>query len=79
MKTTDRFPKIVGQRIAKRKLNFHLDNYEASNIIPHLLFIAPKGCGKTTLAKAAGQNLMKGSKPKTFLDIWLLDILKMVC
>jgi Holliday junction resolvasome RuvABC ATP-dependent DNA helicase subunit len=71
MKTTERFPKIVGQKIAKRKLNFHLDNYAASSVIPHLLFIAPKGCGKTTLAKAAGQNLMneETGKPKTFLEI----------
>jgi len=51
MKTTNRFPKIVGQAIAKRKLNFHLDNFEASRVIPHLLFIAPKGCGKTTLLR----------------------------
>jgi len=71
MKTTERFPKIVGQKIAKRKLNFHLDNYAASSVIPHLLFIAPKGCGKTTLAKAAGQNLMneETGKPKTFIEI----------
>ena len=71
MKTTNRFPKIVGQEIAKRKLDFHLDNFEASNVIPHLLFIAPKGCGKTTLAKAAGQNLMHPSNglPKKFLEI----------
>ena len=70
MKTTNRFPKIVGQAIAKRKLDFHLDNFEASSVIPHLLFIAPKGCGKTTLAKAAGQNLMpNGVKPKPFLEI----------
>ena len=41
-------------------------------MIPHLLFIAPKGCGKTTLAKAAGQNLISADgsgKPKTFLEI----------
>tara|TARA_Y100000310_G_scaffold93569_1_gene91052 strand:+ start:3808 stop:4773 length:966 start_codon:yes stop_codon:yes gene_type:complete len=71
MKTTNRFPAIVGQAVAKRKLNFHLDNYEASSVIPHLLFIAPKGCGKTTLAKAAGQNLIRAGagKPKTFLEI----------
>jgi Holliday junction DNA helicase RuvB len=69
MKTTNRFPKIVGQDIAKRKLDFHLDNFEASRVIPHLLFIAPKGCGKTTLAKAAGQNLMSNGKPKPFLEI----------
>ena len=71
MKTTNRFPKIIGQDIAKRKLDFHLDNFEASRVIPHLLFIAPKGCGKTTLAKAAGQNLIneETGKPKTFLEI----------
>jgi Holliday junction resolvasome RuvABC ATP-dependent DNA helicase subunit len=69
MKTTNRFPKIIGQDIAKRKLDFHLDNFEASNVIPHLLFIAPKGCGKTTLAKAAGQNLMRGGSPKKFIEI----------
>ncbi len=69
MKTTNRFPKIIGQDIAKRKLNFHLDNFQASSVIPHLLFIAPKGCGKTTLAKAAGQNLILGDRPKKFLEI----------
>jgi len=71
MKQPKRFPHIVGQDAAKRKLGFHLDNYQASNVIPHLLFIAPKGCGKTTLAKAAGQNLMNDEtgKPKTFLEI----------
>ena len=69
MKTTNRFPKIIGQAVAKRKLDFHLDNFEASRVIPHLLFIAPKGCGKTTLAKAAGQNLMRNGKPKPFLEI----------
>ena len=71
MKQPNRFPSIVGQKIAKRKLNFHLDNYEASRVIPHLLFIAPKGCGKTTLAKAAGQNLINEAtgKPKPFIEI----------
>ncbi len=71
MKQPNRFPNIVGQEIAKRKLNFHMDNFEATDIIPHLLFIAPKGCGKTTLAKAAAQNLLdrESGKPKTFLEI----------
>ena len=57
MTETNYWPDIVGQPIAKRKLEFHLENYTASNIIPHLLFIAPKGCGKTMLAKAVGRNL----------------------
>tara|TARA_R100000008_G_C3577147_1_gene165994 strand:+ start:773 stop:1741 length:969 start_codon:yes stop_codon:yes gene_type:complete len=66
------FPKIVGQERAKRRLKFYLDGYKASNIIPHLMFIAPKGCGKTMLAKAVGKHLVQKddpSKPKPFLEI----------
>tara|TARA_Y100000310_G_scaffold333854_1_gene412271 strand:+ start:1287 stop:2261 length:975 start_codon:yes stop_codon:yes gene_type:complete len=68
---TDIFPDIVGQTVAKRKLGFHLSNYKATNIIPHLLFIAPKGCGKTMLAKATGRNLVErgAATPKTFLEL----------
>ena len=69
-KTTTMFPDIVGQDKAKKKLQFFHRGYEASGIIPHLMFIAPKGCGKTTLAKAIGRNL-KGEtgRPKRFLEI----------
>ena len=66
------FPQIVGQSRAKRRLKFYLDGYNASNIIPHLMFIAPKGCGKTMLAKAVGKHLVQKddpSKPKPFLEI----------
>ena len=68
--TTKLFPDIVGQDKAKKKLKFFHRGYEASGIIPHLMFIAPKGCGKTTLAKAIGKQL-EGSegKPKRFLEI----------
>ena len=68
---TNIFPDIVGQTVAKRKLGFHLSNYKATNIIPHLLFIAPKGCGKTMLAKATGRNLVErgATTPKTFLEL----------
>ena len=46
------FPEIIGQDAAKRKLAFFINGYKASKIIPHIMFVAPKGCGKTTLAKA---------------------------
>ena len=69
-KTTKLFPDIVGQDKAKKKLMFFHRGYEASGIIPHLMFIAPKGCGKTTLAKAIGKNLSgETGKPKRFLEI----------
>ena len=58
--------------MAKRRLKFYIDGYNASHIIPHLMFIAPKGCGKTMMAKAMGKNLTlkdDPSKPKPFLEI----------
>jgi Holliday junction resolvasome RuvABC ATP-dependent DNA helicase subunit len=65
------FPDIVGQERAKRKLAFFHRGYKASSIIPHLMFIAPKGCGKTMMAKAIGKQLSgRGkAKSKTFLEI----------
>ena len=70
MKDNPLFPDIVGQDIAKRKLAFLLEGFNASRILPHLMFIAPKGCGKTTLAKALGRNLLdRLQRPKRFLEI----------
>ncbi len=78
MTATDKemFPKIVGQDKAKRRLGFYHEGFNATRVLPHLMFIAPKGCGKTTLAKAMGRNLWSTEKtedgelkPKKFLEI----------
>ena len=71
MKKTNYFDGIIGQDVAKRKLSFFLDNYRASSYIPHLMFVAPKGCGKTTMAKAVGKNLVarESTKAKKFFEI----------
>jgi len=72
MKNNDLFPNIVGQDRAKKRLNFYLQGYNANGVMPQLMFIAPKGCGKTTLAKAMGKNMVSRkdtSKPKRFLEI----------
>jgi len=65
------FSNIVGQAKAKRRLNFYLDGYNATRVLPHLMFIAPKGCGKTMMAKEMGRNLngIKNIKAKKFLEI----------
>ena len=67
------FEDIVGQDRAKKKLKFFIDGQTASGVLPHLMFVAPKGCGKTTLAKAAGSKLINRienvGKTKTFLEI----------
>ena len=66
------FSNIVGQAKAKRRLNFYLDGYGATRVLPHLMFIAPKGCGKTMMAKEMGRNLggtEDAKKAKKFLEI----------
>ena len=73
MKTTSElFTGIIGQAKAKRRLKFYLKGYNASGVCPHLMFIAPKGCGKTLIAKAMGKVLMSREEPnksKPFLEI----------
>ena len=70
MKNANYFKNVIGQASAKKKLNFLLDSYNRSKHLPHLLLSAPKGSGKTLLAREMGRNL-KGSdgKPKRFLEI----------
>jgi Holliday junction resolvasome RuvABC ATP-dependent DNA helicase subunit len=67
------FENIVGQEKAKKKLSFLLDGYTSTGIMPHLMFVAPKGCGKTTIAKAVAKNLLSRGytpgKPKRFIEI----------
>lgn len=73
--TKDIFHNIVGQDSAKKKLKFFIRGYNASSIIPHMMFVAPKGCGKTMMAKALGENLIANhdeerlGQPKKFLEI----------
>ena len=71
MPTTELFPQIVGQEKAKKKLAFYHEGFKATNIIPNLMYIAPKGCGKTFMATAMAKNLiMKGEdKAKPFLEL----------
>ena len=73
--TKDKFNNIIGQKSAKKKLEFFIDGYDASGIIPHLMFVAPKGSGKTMMAKQLGRNLVarhdeeRLGRPKKFLEI----------
>ena len=69
--TTTLFNNIIGQDAAKRKLSFFIDGYEKKGHIPHVLFTAPKGTGKTLLAKELARNLLDPDtlKPKAFLEL----------
>ena len=69
-KTTDYFPNLIGQDAAKRKISFFIEAYEHTGQIPHIMFVAPKGTGKTVFAKSLGRNLKgKDGRPKPLLVI----------
>jgi len=63
------FPNVIGQDCAKRKLAFYHRGFVATGIIPHLMFVAPKGAGKTFIAKAFARNLLDGVKPKKWIEL----------
>jgi Holliday junction resolvasome RuvABC ATP-dependent DNA helicase subunit len=47
----------VGQSAVKSKLNFFADCFKRGGVSPHLLFVAPKGTGKTHFAILYGKGL----------------------
>jgi Holliday junction resolvasome RuvABC ATP-dependent DNA helicase subunit len=53
----ENYSQIVGQEKTKTKLNFLLEGFKETSIMPHLLFVAPRGCGKTLIAQETA-NLM---------------------
>jgi Holliday junction resolvasome RuvABC ATP-dependent DNA helicase subunit len=55
------FLEIIGQEKTKAKLNFLLDGYNQTRVMPHLLFVAPRGCGKTLIAQKTA-NVMNRQK-----------------
>jgi len=57
----ENYSQIVGQDKVKKKLNFLLEGYSNTSIIPHLLFVAPRGCGKTLIAQQTA-DIMKRTK-----------------
>jgi len=63
------FPDIIGQQSAKRVLDFHIGGFKATKVMPHLMFVAPKGCGKTTLAKAVARTLKGIDDAKRYFEI----------
>lgn len=53
------FKDIVGQEKPKKELGFYLDSYRQTRIMPHLMIVAPKGQGKTTMARATAKGLLQ--------------------
>ena len=64
------FSHLIGQDNVKKKLNFYLKAYEATNVCPFLNLVGAKGLGKTLFAKEFAKNLKNrdGSK-RPFLEL----------
>ena len=69
MMTDTYFPDIIGQDRVKKALGFYIDGFKETNCIPHLMFTAPRGCGKTTMATAMAKNLYADGKIKPLITI----------
>ena len=52
------FEKIIGQERAKRRLEFFIQGQNQTGISPHILFVAPRGCGKTLIAQSYSKELV---------------------
>ena len=70
METTTYFPDIIGQDSVKKALGFYIDGHKTTNLIPHLMFTAPRGCGKTMMATAMAKNLTDADRrPKPLITL----------
>ena len=65
------FADVIGQNAAKRRMTFYQQCYTKSGMMPNSMIVAQKGGGKTFMAKALGQYLIKEGEPKAkpFLEI----------
>ena len=63
------FPDIIGQETVKKALGFYIDGYQKTGCIPHLMFTAPRGCGKTTMATAMAKNLKSNGSIKPLITL----------
>ena len=69
--TPNLFPTIIGQHPAKRKFTFYIKAFERTGIVPNMMLTAPKGAGKTMLARAFARNLIMPNtmEPKKYIEL----------
>jgi len=67
MKTTPEenyFPNVIGQEDAKSILTFYIEGFKANGVMPNIMLTAPRGCGKTWIAKALARCLVPTGEVK---------------
>ena len=69
--TSNLFPTVIGQYPAKRKFEFYIKAFERTGIVPNIMLTAPKGAGKTMLARAFARNLIMPTtmEPKKYIEL----------
>jgi len=69
--TSNLFPNIIGQYPTKRKFAFYIKAFERIGIVPNIIITAPKGAGKTLMARAFARNLILPNtmEPKRYIEI----------
>lgn len=64
------FEKLVGQKQIKSKLNFYIDVYKRTKVVPFLNFIGARGLGKTAYAREFSNYLTNSmGVKKKFIEI----------
>lgn len=51
------FKELIGQEVAKKKLEFYLRGYKNGGALPFLLFTGPQGNGKTAFARSVAKEM----------------------
>jgi Holliday junction resolvasome RuvABC ATP-dependent DNA helicase subunit len=72
------FDNIIGQEKIKKRLEFFVQGQESTGVSPHVLFVAPKGSGKTLIAQTYASCLRDSDgKRRKLLTINCASLLKL--
>jgi Holliday junction resolvasome RuvABC ATP-dependent DNA helicase subunit len=70
MVITDYLKNYIGQEDSKSRLNFYINSYYATGILPPILVSSARGTGKTELVREVAKNLYdKDGKIKRYIEV----------
>jgi len=63
------FQNIVGQEKPKKEITFYLDSYMRTRMVPNMMIVAPKGQGKTTIAREMAKGLIQFDEEGKVMEV----------